>query len=152
MFKTDNLQGNLGGTSSGIIAVLLWSFYAPVMAYAKGLNPFLCAGVLDGVAFGVFLALQGAARQNPLVELKSMPWWLLVSGVLGIGGHEVALAAAFQSAPPMEATLLNYLWPLFLIVLTAAAERKPLNAYYKAAACPGVRGGDYPIERARLGL
>ena len=40
----------------------------------------------------------------------------------------------------MEATLLNYLWPLFLMILTAAAERKPLNAYHKAAACLGFAG------------
>jgi drug/metabolite transporter (DMT)-like permease len=69
-----------------------------------------------------------------------VPWSLLVSGIVGFGGHEVALAAAFQSAPPTEATLLNYLWPLFLIVLNAAAERKPLNAYLKAAACLGFAG------------
>jgi drug/metabolite transporter (DMT)-like permease len=140
MPKSYNLPFHLGGTSSGVIAVLLWSFYAPVMAITKGLDPFLCAAVLDGVAFAVFLASQLAGGKNPFSDLRSMPAWLLIAGVVGIGGHEVVLAAAFQSAPPLEATLLNYLWPLFLIGLNAAAERKPLNASLKIAACLGFAG------------
>jgi drug/metabolite transporter (DMT)-like permease len=137
MPKSRNLPVQLGGTSSGVIAVLLWSFYPPVMAFSKGLDPFLCAGILDGVAFAVFLALHLAGGKNPFAGLKAMPAWLIVAGIAGVGGHEVALAASFQSAPPLEATLLNYLWPLFLIGFNAAAERKPLNASLKVAACLG---------------
>jgi drug/metabolite transporter (DMT)-like permease len=139
MSKITHLRNNLAGTPSGIAALLIWSCYAPVMVYAKGLDPFLCAGVLDGVAFLVFLALHIAIGKNPFAGLKSSPWWLLFSSIAGIGGHEVALAAAFQSAPPLEVTLLNYLWPIFLIVLSAA-NGKQLNAYSRGAACLGFGG------------
>jgi drug/metabolite transporter (DMT)-like permease len=141
MLKSDNrLKTQNIGTSSAIIALLLWSFYAPVVVFAGGINPFLFAGVLDGVAFLVFLALGMIGRENPLSELRSMPLWFLTSGVIGIGGHDIALAAAFQSAPPLEAALLNYLWPLFLVIFTAAAQRKPLTVYHQAATCLGLAG------------
>ncbi|MGO9546502.1 MAG: DMT family transporter [Rhodomicrobium sp.] len=134
------LQNQGIATSSGVLAVLLWSFYAPVVAFAKDIDPFLCAGVLDGVAFLVFLALGTIGRENPLAEFGSMPMWLLISGVIGIGGHDIALAAAFHSAPPLEVTLLNYLWPLFLVIFTAVAQRKSPNIYYIAATFLGLAG------------
>ena len=140
MFKIANLRNSLAGTPGGIIALLLWSCYPPVMVYAKGINPFLCAGVLDGVAFIVFFALQARSRQNPFSGLKSLPAWVVVSAIAGIGGHEVALAAAFQSAPPLEVTFLNYMWPLFLLTFSAAMSRKAVGAGTVAAAGLGFGG------------
>jgi drug/metabolite transporter (DMT)-like permease len=41
----------------------------------------------------------------------------LLLGVYGLFGYHAALFAALQNAPPVQANLVNYLWPLLIVVL-----------------------------------
>jgi drug/metabolite transporter (DMT)-like permease len=52
----------------------------------------------------------GALRQPPLV-------W--AHGVGGLFGYHALYFAALASAPAVEANLLNYLWPLLIVLLSA---------------------------------
>jgi drug/metabolite transporter (DMT)-like permease len=53
----------------------------------------------------------------------------LTIGVLGLFGYHAALFTALQLAPAVQANLVNYLWPLLLVVLTplflAGSSRSP---------------------------
>jgi drug/metabolite transporter (DMT)-like permease len=41
----------------------------------------------------------------------------LLLGVYGLFGYHFLLFLALRSAPPLEANLVNYLWPLLIVVL-----------------------------------
>ncbi|WP_458094894.1 aromatic amino acid exporter YddG [Roseomonas sp. WA12] len=103
-------------TLSGIGALVLWAFLALLARFGAGLPPlqvtamaFCTAGLL---ALG-WLALRGqlgALRQPPIA-------W--VHGVGGLFGYHALYFAALAWAPPVEASLINYLWPLLIVLLSA---------------------------------
>jgi drug/metabolite transporter (DMT)-like permease len=103
-------------TLAGIGALLLWAFLALLARMAAGVPAlqltamaFAVGGVL---ALGVVAARGrlGALRQGPLA-------W--AHGVGGLFGYHALYFAALALAPAVEANLLNYLWPLLIVLLSA---------------------------------
>src|SRR5690606_20235499 len=80
----------------------------------------------------------------PLSSLTSIPagYWLL--GVYGLLGYHALYFYAFQNAPPLEANLLNYLWPLLIVVfsgaLPAALGGRSLRWWHVGGALLGFSG------------
>jgi drug/metabolite transporter (DMT)-like permease len=103
-------------TLAGIGALALWAFLAPLSRLAAGVPPLQVTAMAFAVAALVSLALVaargrlGALRQAPLV-------W--VHGVGGLAGYHALYFAALALAPPVEANLINYLWPLLIVLLSA---------------------------------
>jgi drug/metabolite transporter (DMT)-like permease len=57
----------------------------------------------------------------------TLPWraWLL--GVGGLFGYHFFYFVALQNAPPVEANLINYLWPLLIVLLSACLPGERLR-------------------------
>lgn len=111
-------------TLSGLGALLLWAFLALLARGAAGLPPlqvtamtFLTAGLL-ATAFLALRGQLGALRQPPIA-------WL--HGVGGLFGYHALYFAALAWAPPVEASLINYLWPLLIVLLSAPLLGLPLG-------------------------
>lgn len=128
------------GTTGGVAAVFIWSMTAPIVASAVGVDPFLYVGLGDGVGALVFIAMWILRGQNPLPELKKVPLWLYLLGVIGIGGHNLTWVAALQQAPPLEATLIIYTWPLLVVVLTTISLGQRLRWFHAVAGVLGLAG------------
>ena len=90
-------------------AILLWSTLAALGLALSHLPPFLLTGC--ALLLG---ALPGALR---LREWR-VPLRTLCLGVGGLFGFHFLLFLALRLAPPVEANLVNYLWPLLIVVLT----------------------------------
>ena len=134
------LPGSSAGTAGGVAAVLIWSSAAPVIASAVGVDPFLYVAVGDGVAAAVFLLMWLAQRKNPLQALKAAPLWLYGLGLIGISVHNLTWVAAVQQAPPLEATLIIYTWPLLLIVFSTVSLGQKFRWYHIVAGMLGLAG------------
>jgi len=128
------------GTAGGIAAAFIWSMTAPIVASAVGVDPFLYVGLGDGVGALVFIVMWILRRQNPLPELKTVPIWLYALGVIGIGGHNLTWVAALQQAPPLEATLIIYTWPLLVVVLTTISLGQRFRWFHAVAGALGLAG------------
>ncbi|MET0437189.1 MAG: DMT family transporter [Devosia sp.] len=138
--KTSHGAKSSWGTAGGIAAVFIWSMTAPIVASAVGVDPFLYVGLGDGVGALVFIAMWILRRQIPLPELKTVPIWLYVLGVIGIGGHNLTWVAALQQAPPLEATLIIYTWPLLVVVLTTISLGQRFRWFHAVAGVLGLAG------------
>src|ERR671911_2599898 len=112
-------------TSIGFTAVLLWSLLALFTAASGTVPPFQLAamtflvGGLVGVATLVARPQSRAAlRQPPVV-------WAL--GIGGLFGYHALYFAALRLAPPAEASLICFLWPLLIVLFSALLPGEKLQ-------------------------
>lgn len=93
-------------------AVILWGSLAALGASLSHIPPFLLTGI--GLLIGGLVSLPLA--KFDLRQLKVSKTALAV-GVYGLFGYHAALFAGLQNAPSVQANLVNYLWPLLIVVL-----------------------------------
>lgn len=102
----------LQATLYALGAIALWVSLASLGVALKHLPPFLLTGV--ALVMGGALALPQVLR-NP--SAWRVPPATLALGVYGLFGYHFMLFMALRLAPPVEANLINYLWPLLMVVL-----------------------------------
>src|SRR6201986_3733827 len=104
-------------TLIGLTAILMWSLLA-VLTVATGKIP---AFQLAAMTFAIG-ALVGSAtwigRPGAIRALWQPPLAWIV-GVGGLFGYHALYFLALRFAPPAEAGLLNYLWPLLIVVFSS---------------------------------
>ncbi len=92
-------------------AILLWSSLALLGSRVSHLPPLLVTGI--ALCIGGCLGLVRAREWR-------VPLATLAVGVAGIFGYHVMLFTAFRLSPIVEANLVNYLWPLLIVLLSPA--------------------------------
>lgn len=126
-------------TLIGFGAVLLWALLAPFTVGTGNVPPFLLTGFAFALAALIGLGVQ-IARGRPLKTClaPSPRAWLL--GVGGLFGFHALYFAALRLAPPVEASLIVYLWPLLIVVLSALLPGQRLAARHVLGALAGLAG------------
>ncbi len=116
-------------TLAGCAAIGLWAFLAVLARGAADVPPFGLVALCFAIAAAGGLAW--LAVQGRLSEIRQPPiaW---VHGVGGLFGYHALYFAALRMAPAAEANLLNYMWPLMLVVLSATLLHRPLTRQHWA--------------------
>ena len=95
-----------------LAAIVLWGSLASLGVSLAHVPPFLLTGL--SLLIGSLIAL-------PLSRLRFAAWRVplptLAVGVYGLFGFHFLLFLALRHAPPVEANLVNYLWPLGMVVM-----------------------------------
>ena len=117
-------------------AIALWGTLAALGVALAHLPPFLLTGL--ALCVGGLLAL-------PLSRFEVSRWRVplptLALGVGGLFGFHFLLFMALRLAPPVQANLINYLWPLFMVLLSPwLLPGMRLQAVHIAAALLGFAG------------
>jgi drug/metabolite transporter (DMT)-like permease len=125
-------------TLIGLTAILMWSLLS-VLTVATGKIPaFQLAAMTFGigalVAFASFLFRPAAFNtlRQPLVA------WVV--GVGGLFGYHALYFLALRFAPPAEAGLLNYLWPLLIVLFSSLLPGERLAPHHIIGALLGLAG------------
>lgn len=118
-------------------AIALWAGLASLGLSLKHLPPFL----LTGIALVI-----GSVPAWPLVRQWRVPPRTLLLGVYGLFGFHFLLFIALRLAPPVEANLVNYLWPLLIVVMAPVfLPGTALGAGHVAGALLGFAGAAVAI-------
>ena len=118
-------------------AIGLWASLASLGVSLQHVPPFL----LTGLALVI-----GSVPAWPLARQWKVRPTTLALGVYGLFGYHFLLFIALRHAPPVEANLVNYLWPLLIVVLAPlllAGMR--LHAAHVIAAVAGFTGAAVAI-------
>lgn len=132
-----SLRGSNGATVIGGGAILLWSALALLTAASGDAPPFELAALT--FAIGGFCGLLHATWRGRLTALIQ-PWPVWLVGVGGLFGYHALYFAALRRAPPAEASLINYLWPLLIVLLSALQPGERLSLRHVAGAALGLAG------------
>lgn len=132
-----------------LISIALWATLATLSVELKSLPPLLLVGL--ALLIG---GLVGVPRWR---EWRCSSVQLLV-GVYGLFGYHLLLFLAFRNAPALEANLINYLWPLLIVLLTPWFTRgmhlKPLHLLAGALGFAGaallITGGKFAFDTQYL--
>ena len=117
-------------------AIALWATLAPVGVRLSHLPPFLTAGC--ALLIGSLVALPWSGFQW---RLAIVPAKTLALGIYGLFGYHFLLFLAFRTAPAVQANLVNYLWPLLIVVLTPLFHKNSrLHLRQVLAALAGLTG------------
>ena len=134
-------------TLIGLTAILLWSALAWLTAASGSMPPFellaltFAIGGLAGVALWAVRPGASKALRQP------WPVWLL--GVGGLFGYHAAYFIALRNAPVVEAGLINYLWPLLIVVFSAFLPGERLKWQHVAGCALALTGAILVVTGGR---
>ena len=103
-------------TLAGSGALVLWAFLALLARVAAGVPPLQLTALGFAVGGALALAVVAARGRLRLLRQGRLAW---AHGVGGLFGYHALYFAALAFAPAVEANLLNYLWPLLIVLLSA---------------------------------
>ena len=129
-------------------AIFLWASLASLATLLSNIPPFLLTGI--GLVIGALVSL-------PSLRSGLTPWKIplktLLIGVYGLFGYHFMLFLALQTAPAVEANLVNYLWPLLIVLLIPLFTKSlSLNLRYVLAAISGFAGAVLAITSGGSGF
>ncbi len=100
-------------------AIVLWSSLASLATLIPNVPVFLKTGI--GLLIGSVIALPLARFQIKQLAVKPK---ILLLGVYGLFGYHAALFVALSTSPSVQANLVNYLWPLLIVLLAPLFSKK----------------------------
>ena len=103
-------------TLVGFVAVLLWALLA---LFTVGTSP-VPALQLNAVTFAIggAIGLVWLGSTGGFADLRAVPMRVYLFGTAGLFGYHFLYFSALRLAPPAEAGLIAYLWPLLIVLFS----------------------------------
>ncbi|MBI9045425.1 MAG: DMT family transporter [Anaerolineaceae bacterium] len=127
-----------------LLTIFLWSFLAFLGAALVHLPPILIVAIT--------LTISGLVSMLKVRTWK-VPWTTLIIGIGGLFGYHFLFFSAFKYAPAVEANLLNYLWPLLIVLLTPLyLPGYTLQKHHIVGAILGLMGAGLIVSGGKIDL
>src|SRR6185369_2748728 len=132
------MQRRSTATFIGFAAIAMWSLLSLLTVASGTVPPFQLAAMTFAIGGGI-----GAAtwllRPHAVAALRQPPEvWAL--GVGGLFGYHALFFIALRLAPPAEAQLVNYVWPLFIVLGSALLPGERLKSHHVLGALVALAG------------
>jgi drug/metabolite transporter (DMT)-like permease len=144
MRAKEGIHMSSSATVFAFVTIGLWSFLTYLGANLKSLPPFLVTGV--ALCIGGII---GAVK----VRHWRIPLKTLAVGIGGIFGYHFFFFNALRHAPAVEAGLINYLWPLLIVVLSPVfLPGYSLRLHHLLGGTAGLTGAGLIVTEGRFGF
>ncbi len=125
-------------TLFGLTAILMWSLLT-VLTVATGKIPAFQLAAMTFAIGALVGSLTWIGRPDAISALWQQPIAWIV-GVGGLFGYHALYFLALRFAPPAEAGLLNYLWPLLIVLFSSLLPGERLAPHHIIGALLGLAG------------
>ena len=124
-------------TLAGCGAIVLWATLGLLSRAAAAIPPLQLTAMAFTVSAVLGLGLLALRGELAVLRQPALVW---AHGVFGLFGFHALYFAALAWAPPAEANLINYLWPLLIVLLSAALPGMALSRWHLAGVACGAVG------------
>lgn len=137
--KTSGKSNHVLATMIGSTAVLMWATLALFTTMTGKIPPFQLTFMTFSVAFGL-ACIKWAFFGKSAIHALRQPWPVWAFGIAGLFGYHFFYFMALKNAPPVEAGLIAYMWPLLIVVCSALLPGERLRWYHVAGGLVGFFG------------
>jgi len=134
------------GNILGIMAILSWTTLGIFTVLIGNIPPFELVSMAFLVASIIGLIVLKIQRHSFYLLFK-IPLASWIIGVMGLFGYHFFYFFALQNAPIVEANLLNYLWPLLIVLLSSLLPNEKLRWFHVLGALFGLIGAILLISK-----
>ena len=159
------------GTLVGSTAVLLWGTLATLTVLSGDIPTFQLLAMAFTLATLIGFVWPGEGERQPTADrrppmadgwrtaavgrrrsavVQRLPLKVWALGIYGLFGYHFAYFMALRLAPPVEANLINYLWPLLIVLLSGLLPGERLGARQVGGALAGFAGAALLVARGGL--
>jgi drug/metabolite transporter (DMT)-like permease len=125
-------------TLIGFSAILMWSLLSLLTVLSGAVPPFQLAAMT--FAIGGALGVATWPFRPGAAQALKQPWQVWALGVGGLFGYHALFFFALRLAPPAEAQLVNYSWPLFIVLGSALLPDERLKTHHVVGALVALCG------------
>ncbi|MGZ9812088.1 aromatic amino acid exporter YddG [Pseudoroseicyclus sp. H15] len=125
-------------TAWGFGAVLLWALLAVLTVASAPVPPFQLNAICFALGGGI--GLVWVAVSGGLGALRRVPLSAYAFGTAGLFLYHAFYFTALRLAPPAEAGLIAYLWPLLIVLFSGLLPGERLHGAHILGACLGFVG------------
>ncbi|WP_395449838.1 DMT family transporter [Aminobacter sp. UC22_36] len=125
-------------TLIGFSAVAMWALLALLTDASGAVPPFLLSAMAFAIGTGVGLVARLFMPKPDKAEKIPAQVWVI--GIVGLFGYHFFYFTALRNAPAVEASLIAYLWPLFIVLGSALMPGERLRWNHIAGALLGLAG------------
>jgi drug/metabolite transporter (DMT)-like permease len=125
-------------TLIGLTAILMWSSLAALTVATGKIPAFQLAAMT--FAIGALVGPLTWIWRPDAIRALSQPPAAWIVGVGGLFGYHALYFLALRFAPPAEAGLLNYLWPLLIVLFSSLLPGERLAPHHIIGAVFGLAG------------
>ena len=133
-------------TLAGFGAILLWATLALFTTLSGAMPPLQLLAMCFTIGGGMGL-VAGARRRGWRSWRQPWPVWAL--GVGGLFGYHLLYVLALRAAPPVQASLIAYLWPLLIVLLATRVTGERLRWHHLCGALLGLAGAALIVTGGR---
>lgn len=131
-------------TLIGLTAILMWAALGLMTAASGRLPAFQMNAMAFGISGVVACAWLAATGRLAVLRQPAKVWAL---GVGGLFGFHALYFTSLRLAPPVEANLVNYLWPLLIVVFSGLLPGERLKPHHVIGALLGLLGAAVIVTR-----
>lgn len=138
----DTKKGNL----FGVLAIILWASLALFSILTTKIPAFELTSMAFFIAscIGLILLKKQKVHIKKLFKISPKVW---IIGISGLFGYHFFYFLAIKNAPAVEANLLNYLWPLLIVLFSALLPNEKLRWFHIIGASLGLLGAFFLVSR-----
>lgn len=131
---------SLSPTFCGILALVMFCFGSVLVVLCLQIMPPFQLGAVIFLIGYILMTLTEAVKGKNLIA----PWRhnleSYMGAVSGVGLYTAVMYTAFCMAPAFEVNVLNYLWPVFMMLFAAACRQAKVGTLQIAGAALGFAG------------
>ena len=125
-------------TFIGFIAIILWALLALLTVGTYPVPPFQLSALCFSI--GGLIGALWITKTKSWSDLKGVPFSVYGFGTFGLFGYHFLYFSALRAAPPAEAGLIAYLWPLLIVLFSGLLPGERLRGLHIIGAITSFAG------------